>query len=102
MLAAPKVCWVQYKPLVKVMAVDAQLFGVPRKYQLLAALLELLDDATELELDEVVPPLPPHAGQGTPTAAPAWKATASCVLTEKVALPDASTVIEAPLQAPVL
>ena len=59
----------QYKPLVRVMAVDAQLFGVPRKYQLLAALLELLE-AVELELDDVVPP-PPHAGQGTPTTAPA-------------------------------
>jgi hypothetical protein len=53
---------------------------------LLATLLfELL--AALLEVDE-------------PTTAPTWKATASCVATEKVALPAASTVIVAPLQVP--
>lgn len=80
------------------MAVEAQLLGVPRKYQVLTALLELLA-VLELELD--VFPSPPQAGQGTPTTAPAWNATASWVLTANVALPEPSTVIEAPLQAPV-
>lgn len=97
-----KACVVQYKPPVKVIAVDPQLLGVPRKYQLS---VDDTDDELELLLDElleVVLVLPPHAGQGTPTTAPAWNATASWVFTLNVALPLASTVMLEPLQAPVL
>jgi hypothetical protein len=60
-LAAPKLCCEQNKPFCKVIAVDAQLLGVPRKYQestlLLAELLlldELLVEATLELLEELV------------------------------------------------
>ena len=62
MLAAPKVCCEQNNPPCKVIAVDAQLFGVPRKYQESALLLlneleelfELLVAATLELLEELV------------------------------------------------
>ena len=49
------------------MAVDAQLLGVPRKYQV--SLPELVEPAELLEVVVAVE-VPPQVAQGTPTFAP--------------------------------